>query len=54
MFGEGCWESIFSCHSRINADIQVLEVDAGNKFRYESYDEVVDLGHLEESEGRKM
>ena len=44
-------ESIFSCPSRMNTDIHVLEVDARYKIRY---DEVFDIGHLEVSKGRKM
>ena len=50
MLRQSCRESIFSCHSH-KTHIQVLEVDAGYKIRY---DEVVEVVHLEVSKGRKI
>jgi hypothetical protein len=51
MFRQSWRESIFSCHGGIRVDIQVLEVKARYKIRY---DEVYDSGQLEVSKGRKM
>ena len=51
MLRRRCRKSIFVCHSHVIADIQVLEVDAGYKIRY---NEVSNPGHFEVSKGRKM
>jgi hypothetical protein len=51
MLRQSCRESIFSCHGRIKADIQVLEVDTGYKIRY---NEAADIGQSQVRKGRKM